>query len=92
MRTGGGGTAVGAAGETLTEKPPPKYFSEAVFLWPEKNFSKKLAGREGRKTTVGETPNGAVIEGADWIVVRSCFCRRERCPHFETGDDCPAKS
>lgn len=35
-----------------------------------------------RRATVGDTPKGAVIEDADWIAVRSCFCRCEKCPHF----------
>ena len=30
----------------------------------------------------GDSFDGEIVEGADWIVVRSCFCRREMCPHF----------
>lgn len=35
-----------------------------------------------RRATVGDSPNGAVIENADYIAVRSCFCRCGKCPHF----------
>ena len=37
-----------------------------------------------RKATVGDAFDEAIIEGADWIVVRSCFCREEKCSLFET--------
>ena len=48
-----------------------------------------------RKATVGDSPGGEIIEGADWIAVRSCFCRCAKCPHFsalnapETGRNGP---
>lgn len=35
-----------------------------------------------RKATVGDTPNGTIIEDADWISVRSCFCNGKRCKNF----------
>ena len=35
-----------------------------------------------RKATEGDSPNGKIIEGADWIAVRSCFCRCDRCKHY----------
>ena len=37
-----------------------------------------------RRATVGDLPNGAVIEDADYIAVRSCFCRCGKCPHYTT--------
>ncbi|MBR5626368.1 MAG: hypothetical protein IKW74_01945, partial [Thermoguttaceae bacterium] len=39
-----------------------------------------------RKATVGDVPFGAIIEGADYILVRSCFCQRGRCKHFMTRE------
>ncbi len=36
-----------------------------------------------RRATEGDSPHGAVLEGADYIAVRSCFCRCDRCKHFE---------
>lgn len=38
-----------------------------------------------RKATVGDSSTGRVIEDADYIAVRSCFCRCERCKHFVSG-------
>ena len=35
-----------------------------------------------RKATAGDAFDGEIVEGADYIVVRSCFCREEKCPHF----------
>ena len=35
-----------------------------------------------RKATVGDSPTGAIIEDADYIAVRSCFCRCGKCKHF----------
>lgn len=40
-----------------------------------------------RRPTVGDSPNGAVIEDADYIAVRSCFCRCDRCKHFTEADN-----
>lgn len=37
-----------------------------------------------RRATVGDSPTGAIIEGADYIAVRSCFCRCGKCPHYTT--------
>ncbi len=36
-----------------------------------------------RRATVGDSAAGAILPDADWIAVRSCFCRCGRCPHFE---------
>lgn len=35
-----------------------------------------------RRATVGDSPTGAIIEDADYIAVRSCFCRCGKCPHY----------
>lgn len=35
-----------------------------------------------RRATVDDSPKGAVIEDADYIAVRSCFCRCGKCPHY----------
>ena len=37
-----------------------------------------------RRATVDDSPTGAVIEDADWVAVRSCFCTSEQCKHFCT--------
>lgn len=37
-----------------------------------------------RRATEDDSPNGQVIEDADYIAVRSCFCRCGKCPHYTT--------
>lgn len=40
-----------------------------------------------RRATVGDSPAGDIIENADYIAVRSCFCRCGRCKHYTEGQD-----
>ena len=40
-----------------------------------------------RRATVGDSPNGAILPDADYIAVRSCFCRCDRCKHFTEADN-----
>ena len=39
-----------------------------------------------RRATVGDSPAGAILPDADWIAVRSCFCRCGRCKHFTEAE------
>ena len=40
-----------------------------------------------RRPTVGDSPHGDIIENADYIAVRSCFCRCDRCKHYTEADN-----
>ena len=40
-----------------------------------------------RRATVGDSPTGEILENADYIAVRSCFCRCDRCKHFTEADN-----
>ena len=39
-----------------------------------------------RRATADDTAGGKIIEDADYICVRSCFCRKEKCKHYTPLD------
>lgn len=39
-----------------------------------------------RRATSDDTAGGKIIEDADYICVRSCFCRKEKCKHYTPLD------
>ncbi len=39
-----------------------------------------------RRATVGDVISGALIENANYIAVRSCYCKCSRCKHFTLPD------
>lgn len=45
-----------------------------------------------RKATSDDTISGMIIENANYICVRSCFCRREKCPHYTHQTSSPRQS
>jgi len=69
--------------------------NETCWLWHCSNPAMKTDPPEWafgntRRATVGDSPAGAILPDADYIAVRSCFCRCERCPHFARGSKPPA--
>ncbi len=61
----------------------------ACYAWRCYNVEKMLtappewAVGATRRATVGDVATGTILEDADYIAVRSCFCNCKRCKHFE---------